>query len=107
MEDSAAELIEELSCVHINTLADLAALVPPDFERRGVPVLAELKAPAANTLSLLRDLMVIKDARHYFRNCWRSHFSAGANEFPLPNAYGVSQQLLAELLAAGDTPVRR
>ena len=102
-EGSDDELLEELACFRLTSTADLAALVPSDFERRGVPVLAELPAPAANTLSLLRDLMIIKDARHYFRKCWRAHFTAGPNEFPLPNAYGVSQQLLTELLTGDPT----
>ncbi len=102
METSRDELMEELKCFRLTSTADIAALVPPDFDRRGVAVLAKLPAPAANTLSLLRDFMIIKDAEHYFTHCWGSHFIAGPHEFPLPNAYGVGEQTLTRLLSTGD-----
>jgi hypothetical protein len=101
MDSSRDEILWELDCFDLKSTADIAALVPPDFNKRGVPVLAKLPAPASNTLSLLRDLMIIKDAKRYFTQCWSQHFVAGASDFPLPNEYGVTEATLVQLLGAG------
>ena len=91
---SQTELMAELGCFSLKSTADIAALVPSDFDQRGIPVLAKSPSGATGMLGLLRDFMIIKDAKHYFADCWQSHFSATAEDFPLPNEYGVTLETL-------------
>ncbi len=91
---SQDELMAELACFSLKSTADIAALVPTDFDQRGIPVLAKSPSGATGMLGLLRDFMIIKDAKHYFTDCWQSHFSATAEDFPLPNEYGVTTEAL-------------
>lgn len=91
---SEAEIMAELACFSLKSTADIAALVPSDFDQRGIPVLAKSPSGATGILGLLRDFMIIKDAKHYFADCWQSHFSGTVEEFPLPMEYGVTPETL-------------
>jgi len=72
--------------------------VPCDFGQRGTPVLAKLSSGAIGVMGLLRDFMIVTDAKHYFTACWHLNFSATAEEFPLPNEDGVTKATLHEFL---------
>ncbi|MEZ4400674.1 MAG: hypothetical protein R3B06_11680 [Kofleriaceae bacterium] len=94
----AAQIVEELAILGITTIDQLAAIVPADFEARGFGALARSADPSTTLAGLLRDLMLIHDARGYVDRAWRDNWTATPADFPMPVAYGLD---LAILRAAG------
>jgi hypothetical protein len=99
----SVEVIEELALVGIDDMAEVAALLPADFAAKGVAALVDA-GDTTNVTGLMRDLMIIRDARAYFTKAWRNHWVAsGPEEFPVPVAYGVDFAALADLHVFGDS----
>ncbi|MBL8627623.1 MAG: hypothetical protein JNK64_40435 [Myxococcales bacterium] len=94
--DVPAEVVDELAIMGIDDMGEVAALVPADFATKGLDA---IKAEGGtNAAGLMRDLMIIHDVRGYFEKAWRNHWSAnGPEDFPLPVAYGVDFQVIADL----------
>ena len=59
------EIIHELSCFGINTLADLDKIIPSDY----ITNLNKF-ACTTNFCGALRDFMIIRDYKKYFDECW-------------------------------------
>jgi hypothetical protein len=91
------EIAEELSIMGITTTAQLAAIVPPDYQTKGFDAMAAAGASTTNLAALMRDLMIIHDVRGYFTNAWRNKWSASRDDFPAPAAYGVDLGVMEEL----------
>ncbi|HVV85683.1 MAG TPA: hypothetical protein VHE35_21640 [Kofleriaceae bacterium] len=102
----ADEVIEELRIVGIRDMSEVPSLVPDDFERRGLGAIKASPTPSENLTGLLRDLMIIRDARGYFGKAWRHAWAAtGAGDFPAPLAYGLDLGILREYgVFTPDTP---
>jgi hypothetical protein len=79
------DLLDELRTMGIRDLADLAAMIPPDFEIGGAGEFI-LEDPA-NIPGLVRDFMMIHDARRYFGLAWKNrwHSILPANVSALKN----------------------
>ncbi|HVK78764.1 MAG TPA: hypothetical protein VM734_35935 [Kofleriaceae bacterium] len=91
------ELLEELAIMGIHTVGELAAIVPADYEQRGLPT-----SPGTTVAGLVRDLLIIHDARGYFAKAWRQSWSATPDDFPAPVAYGVDLDILRAAGVFGD-----
>lgn len=93
----SAEVIEELGLLGIDAMSEVEALMPPDFATKGIAALVDA-ADTTNVTGLMRDLMIIHDARAYFTTAWRNRWvAAGPDEVPVPVAYGVDFTALADL----------
>ena len=93
----ADEVIEELGLLGIDDMGEVAALVPADFATKGLETI-KANGGSTNVAGLMRDLMIIRDARGYFEKAWRNNWAAnGPSDFPLPLAYGVDFKVIADL----------
>ncbi len=93
----SAEVIEELGILGIDDMGEVAALVPADFATKGLETI-KANGGSTNVAGLMRDLMIIHDARGYFEKAWRNNWAAnGPSDFPLPLAYGVDFKVIADL----------
>lgn len=70
--DTEDDLLDELATMGIRDLADLAAIIPPDFEIRGAGEFI-LDDPA-NIPGLIRDFLMIHDARRFFAHAWKQRW---------------------------------
>ncbi len=96
------EVIAELGIMGIDDMGEVVALVPADFKTKGLDAVAA-DGGSTNVAGLLRDLMIIRDARGYFEKAWRSNWAtSGPQDFPLPLAYGVDFAVIADLGVFGD-----
>lgn len=96
-EGVSTEVIEELGLMGIDDLGEVAALVPADFTTKGLDTITA-NGGSTNVAGLLRDLMIIHDVRGYFSKAWRNKWVAsGPGDFPLPVAYGVDFNAIADL----------
>jgi hypothetical protein len=86
------QVIEELHLMGIDTTEELAAIVPSDYEHRGLTV-----EPTTNLAALVRDLMIIHDPERYFTRAWRNAWAAGPRDFAAAQAYGVELERLRRL----------
>lgn len=94
----AEDVLRELSLMGITDMRALAALVPADFQTKGIAAIKGASTPTESLTGLTRDLMIIHDARGYFTKAWNNGWSAsGPDDFAAPMAYGVDLQLLQEL----------
>jgi len=59
--------VAELRSFGVETLEDLARLVPPDFEAR-------YESPSVGYMGIARTLMLINDARRYLESVWGRHW---------------------------------
>jgi hypothetical protein len=85
-----AEIVHELAVLGIDDMAEVAALVPADFDTKGFGATKASADPSTNIAALARDLMIIHDARGYFEKAWQHHWTAnGPEDFPVPAAYGI------------------
>lgn len=99
----SAEVVGELAIMGIDDMTEVAALLPYDFKTKGIPALATDGDGTTNLAGMLRDLMVMKDARLYFTKAWQNHYSmSGPQDFPVPAAYGVDLEGLRDLGIYGD-----
>lgn len=71
---TAEHLLEELRIMGFHDLADLAAVIPPDFERGGAGEF--LEEDPANIPGLVRDFMMIHDADRYFARAWQNRWQS-------------------------------
>jgi hypothetical protein len=67
-------LLEELRLMGFHDLSELAAVIPPDFERGGAGEF--LEDDPANIPGLVRDFMMIHDAERYFRRAWKNRWQS-------------------------------
>jgi hypothetical protein len=94
----ADEVIEELGLLGIDDMTEVGTLLPFDFKTKGIEALAADGDGTTNLAGMLRDLMVMKDARLYFETAWQNHYSMnGPSDFPVPAAYGVDLKVIADL----------
>lgn len=68
------DLLEELHIMGFHDLAELAAVIPPDFERGGAGEF--LEDDPANIPGLVRDFMMIHDAERYFGRAWQRRWQS-------------------------------
>ncbi len=95
-------LLEELSLLGITTTTQLAAIVPADYETKGIGATLRSEAPTTTIAGLIRDLLIIHDVRGYFTKAWRDGWvTTGPVDFPAPAAYGVDFKVMEELGAFG------
>lgn len=91
------DLLAELATMDIRTVAQLAAIVPSDFKTRGFGAMQAVNT-TTTIAGLIRDLMIIHDARGYFTKAWNNSWtSMGPEDFPAPAAYGVDFALMYDL----------
>ena len=92
------ELLEELRLMGFERLAQLDAIVPADYDQKGVDAVASTGGGTTTIAGLVRDLLIIHDTRGYFGKAWRNGWAAsGPQDFPAPAAYGVDMDVLVEL----------
>lgn len=72
--DTTEDLLEELETMGIRDLADLEAIIPPDFEVGGAGEFI-IEDPA-NIPGLVRDFMMIHDADRYFTHAWKQRWQS-------------------------------
>lgn len=93
----STEVIEELGILGVDDMGEVAALVPADFATKGLETI-KANGGSTNVAGLMRDLMIIHDVRGYFEKAWRNNWATtGPGDFPLPLAYGVDFQVIADL----------
>lgn len=68
------DLLEELRAMGFHDLGELAAVIPPDFERGGAGEF--LEEDPANIPGLVRDFMMIHDAQRYFDRAWKNRWQS-------------------------------
>jgi hypothetical protein len=91
------DVLAELAAMGWDDLSELAAAIPHDFDLRGAHQFR--KNDPANLPGLLRDFMILHDARRYFQVAWQSHWATLADgDEQLYRAYRID---LAPLEAAG------
>lgn len=84
------EIIDELLTFGVETLHDLEEIIPPDY----LQVLDEYEDDT-NFLGILRDLMIISNAKLYFESVWRGHWKAtDAIMVALMSHYGINLRKL-------------
>lgn len=89
------EVITELSLLGITTTGQLNQIVPVDFDTKGFGAIKASPSPTSNVAGLMRDIMIIHDAKAYVTKAWRNGWVAnGPEDFPAPAAYGVDLSIL-------------
>lgn len=68
------DLLDELHTMGVHDLAELAALIPDDFERRGAGEF--VTEDPANIPGLVRDFLMIHDAHRYFGQAWKNRWQS-------------------------------
>jgi hypothetical protein len=97
-EGMDAELVKELDTLGIHTTRELAAIVPADYQTKGMNAVKASADPSTNITGLIRDLLIIHDMRGYFTKAWNNSWSSnGPEDFPAPAAYGVDFKVMEEL----------
>lgn len=90
-----AQVIEELAIMGITTTGQLDQATPADFATKGFGAIKASGSPSSTVAGVLRDLMIIHDAKRYVEQAWRdSWVSSGPDDFPAPIAYGVDMAIL-------------
>jgi hypothetical protein len=72
--DTQDDVLDELRTMGITDLHQLAAIIPGDFEVLGAGEF--IIEDAANIPGLVRDFMMIHDARRYFERAWKSRWQS-------------------------------
>jgi hypothetical protein len=94
-EDMDTEVIGELAKMGVTTTGQLNAIVPADFQTKGIDAVKASQDPTTNITGLMRDIMIIHDAKKYFGEIWNNSWqSNGPEDFPAPVAYGVDMKIL-------------
>lgn len=89
------EVVDELGLLGVTTRSQLAAIVPADFDTKGFGAIKASPSPTSNVAGLMRDVMIIHDAKGYVAKAWRNGWVAnGPEDFPAPAAYGVDLSVL-------------
>jgi hypothetical protein len=91
--DGVADVFDEMAGYGLATLGELAAIVPPDFQRRGAVV---FRGEGTNVAGLMRDVMIIHDADRYATRAYKATWCGCEEDFPAAQAYGVSLNPLGE-----------
>jgi hypothetical protein len=96
-EDMDTEVIGELAKMGVTTTGQLNAIVPADYQTKGMDAVKASSDPTTNITGLMRDIMIIHDAKKYFGEIWgNSWASNGPEDFPAPIAYGVDMKILED-----------
>ncbi len=89
------QVIDELAIMGITTIGQLDRATPADFDTKGFGAIKASGSPSSTVAGVLRDLMIIHDAKRYVEQAWRdSWVSSGPEDFPAPIAYGVDMAIL-------------
>lgn len=72
--DTQEEVIDELHAMGIDTIDELAAIIPNDFEQRGAGEF--VTHDPANIPGLVRDFMMIHDPDRYFDRAWKNRWQS-------------------------------
>jgi hypothetical protein len=89
------DVISELQIMGITTTGQLNAATPIDFDTKGFAAIKASDAPTSTVAGLLRDIMIIHNAKLYVDKAWRNGWVAsGPGDFPAPAAYGVDLSVL-------------
>lgn len=89
------DVISELQIMGITTTGQLNAATPVDFDTKGFAAIKASSSPTSTVAGVLRDLMIIHDAKLYVDQAWRNSWVAsGPQDFPAPIAYGVDMSIL-------------
>jgi hypothetical protein len=99
------EVIGELGKMGVTTTGQLNAIVPADYQTKGMDAVKASQDPTTNITGLMRDIMIIHDAKKYFGEIWNNSWqSNGPEDFPAPIAYGVDMKILedAGVFGGGD-----
>lgn len=96
-DDMDKEVVTELGMMGVKTTTQLNAIIPPDYQTKGMNAVKASSDPTTNITGLMRDIMIIHDAKKYVGEVWRNSWSAsGPEDFPAPIAYGVDMKILEE-----------
>ena len=94
----ADEVIKELAIMGADDMSEVAAMLPADFAKKGIPAIKASEGPTTTVAGLLRDLMIMKDTRGYFTKAWNNGWvTTGPQDFPAPAVYGVDFTIMREL----------
>lgn len=88
------EVVKELAVLGITSTKQLAAIIPADYETKGLDAVKGVGEGTTNVAGLMRDLMIIHDTKGYFEKAWNESWSASSEDFPAPVAYGVDMKIL-------------
>jgi len=70
--DTQDDLLDELRTMGFTDLAELASIIPDDFDQRGGGEF--IHEDPANIPGLVRDFLMIHDARRYFGRAWKNRW---------------------------------
>ncbi len=94
------DVLAELAAMGWRDLAELAAAIPVDYERRAAHQFQ--RGNPANIPGTVRDFMILADARRYFADAWQNHWATLAQgDLEVYRAYRID---LAPLRAASVIP---
>jgi hypothetical protein len=91
------DVISELQILGITTTGQLNVATPIDFDQKGIGAIKASESPTSTAAGLLRDIMIIHNAKLYVEKAWRNSWvAAGPQDFPAPIAYGVDMAILEQ-----------
>lgn len=94
------DVLGELAAMGWDDMAELAAAIPIDYERRAAHQFTS--ANPANIPGTVRDFMILTDARRYFADAWQNHWATLApGDIEVYRAYHID---LSPLRAASVIP---
>lgn len=92
------DVIRELAAMGVSDLSGVQALIPADFDTKGLGAIRASSSGTTTIAGVLRDLMIMRDTRGYFEKAWNHGWtSSGPEDFPVPAAYGVDFSIMVEL----------
>jgi hypothetical protein len=92
---TTADLLAELDARGIRDLGALARLIPRDYVQRAEHAFSADNP--ANIPGVLRDVMIIHDARRYFHDAWKNHWqSLSTNDAQMYRTYRVDLDVLVD-----------
>lgn len=91
--EAVADVFDEMTSYGLATVADVAAIVPRDFEKRGAVAFG---GEGTNIAGIMRDFMIIHDAGRFAAHAFKATWCGCEDDFPAPKAYGVNLNPLGE-----------
>jgi len=95
-DDQASTIIEELKLMKINKLEDLDRIIPSDLEEK----ILQNPKKYNNYLGLLRDILMIYNAKEYFEKAWRRKWDGIGGEVInlissyVPNFWSIASEYI-------------
>ena len=90
------DVLGELADMDIRTTGELNALIDPKFDKVAFDVIRTQQGGASNFTGLLRDIFLIANLPLYAEKAWKGQFVAHPGDFPIPNAFGISDDTLLQ-----------